>query len=60
MLEFLIASSINCQQAEGIIARVKISKDLDDQVKAEIVTELQKASDCNWDAYVDWRNALLV
>jgi hypothetical protein len=53
MLEFLIASSINCQQAEGIIARVKISKDLDDQVKAEIVTELQKASDCNWDAYVD-------
>jgi len=53
MLEFLIASSINCQQAEAIIARVKLHRDLSDQIKAEIVTELQEASDCNWDAHVD-------
>lgn len=53
MLEFLIASSINCQQADAIITRVKIHRDLDEQVKAEIVTELKKASDCNWDAHVD-------
>ena len=53
MLEFLIASSINCQQAEGIIARVRLKKDLEDQVKTEIITELKKATDCNWDAHVD-------
>ena len=53
MLEFLIASSINCQQANDVIDRVKTHKDLPDQVKAEIITELKKASDCDWDANVD-------
>lgn len=58
MLEFLIASSINCQQANDVIGRVKTHRDLSDKVKAEIVAELKKASDCDWDANVDWRNAL--
>ena len=53
MLEFLIASSINCQQANDVIDRVKTHRDLSDKVKAEIVAELKKASDCDWDANVD-------
>jgi hypothetical protein len=53
MLEFLIASSITCSQAKDVISRVWIYQDLTDLVKEEIVTELKKASDCDWNAHVD-------
>ena len=54
MLEFLIASTIDCYNAKAIVDRVRLHQDLSDQVKSEIVMEIKRASEsCDWDANVD-------
>ena len=60
MLEFLIASILNCADAERIIAKVRADDRLSALNKAELVQELTEHSDCDRNATVDWRNALLV
>ena len=60
MLEFLIASMFTCAEATEIIGRVRADDRLSIQARAEVVGELIKHSDCDRNANVDWRNALLV
>lgn len=60
MLEFLIASSINCAQAQGVIGRIWTNEDLSETIKSDLVEQLVEHSDCSRNANVDWRNALLV
>jgi hypothetical protein len=53
MLEFLIASILNCADAERIIAKVRADDRLSGIARAELVQELTEHSDCNRNANVD-------
>lgn len=46
MLEFLIASSISCAQAQEIISRIETNESLTNTVKTDLVNELKKHSRC--------------
>ncbi len=46
MLEFLIASSISCAQAQEIIGRIETNESLSDTVKVDLIKELEKHSRC--------------
>jgi len=53
MLAILLASNLTCSDADELVLRVKLNEGLSNQVKAELIAELKKASDCYWDANVD-------
>jgi len=53
MLEFLIASILNCSDAQRIMANVEADDRLSEITKAELVQELTEHSDCDRNANVD-------
>ena len=51
MLEFLLLSTLTCQQSEAIMLRITRNKDLPPMVKVELVeTVKESAPECTWDA----------
>ncbi len=51
MIDFLLYSSLLCEDADAIVLRIKQKEDLDNFVKLELVDTIQKATpDCPWDA----------
>ena len=51
MIEFLLYSSLTCQQADSIMLRMQNHEDLNNQVKIELVEALKESTpECYWDA----------
>jgi len=51
MIEFLLYSSLTCQQADGIILKMKANENLSDAFKVELVETVKESTpECYWDA----------
>jgi hypothetical protein len=51
MIEFLLYSSLTCQQAEGIILRMKAYEHIENAFKVELVETVKESTpECYWDA----------
>ena len=51
MIDLLLYSGIHCIDAEDIIRRIDANKNMNDQVKVELVEVVQEATpECPWDA----------
>jgi len=51
MIEFLLYSSLTCQQADSIMLRMENHENLNHQVKIELVEAMKEATpECYWDA----------
>ena len=51
MIDFLLYSSLLCEDADAIVFRIKQKEDMDNLVKLELVDTIQQATpDCPWDA----------
>ena len=49
MTEFLLYTSLTCQQSDAIMLKIKASEYLDNQVKVELVeTVKESAPQCDW------------
>ena len=57
MIEFLLYSQLSCSDADAIMFRMKNKKNLNDQVKIELIEAVKESTpECYpWDAH-DWRN----
>ena len=56
MIDLLLYSTLACEDAVGIIQRVKAQEEMLSVIKNEIILTVQEATpDCPWDAN-DWRN----
>jgi len=52
MIELLLYSSLTCQQAEGIILRMKAHENISDAFKIELIeTVKESVPECIWDAH---------
>ena len=52
MIEFLLYSSLTCQQADSIMLRMQNHEDLNNQVKIELIEALKESTpECYWDAH---------
>ncbi len=51
MIEFLLYSSLTCQQADAIMLRMKANENISDAFKVELVeTVKESVPECYWDA----------
>ena len=51
MFEFLLYTSLTCQQAEGIILRMQASEYIESAFKVELVETVKESTpECYWDA----------
>ena len=51
MLELLFYTSLTCQQADGIILKMKANENLSDAFKVELVETVKESTpECYWDA----------
>ena len=51
MIEFLLYSSLTCQQADSIMLKMKANENLSDAFKVELVeTVKESVPECIWDA----------
>jgi len=51
MIDLLLYSTLACEDAAGIIQRVKAHEDMSSIIKNEIILTLQEATpECPWDA----------
>ena len=51
MIEFLLYSSLTCQQSEGIILKMKANENLSNAFKVELVETVKESTpECYWDA----------
>lgn len=51
MIEFLLYSSLTCQQADSIMLRMKNNENLNNEVRIELIEVMKESSpDCYWDA----------
>ena len=52
MIELLLYSSLTCQQAEGIMLRMKANENISEAFKIELVeTVKESVPECIWDAH---------
>ena len=51
MIEFLLYSSLSCQQADSIMLRMRNNENVSNQVKVELVEAIKESTpECYWDA----------
>jgi len=51
MAEFLLYTSLTCQQADAIMLRMKANENLDSIIKIELVETVKESTpECYWDA----------
>lgn len=51
MIEFLLYSSLNCQDADAIMLRMLSNENVSNQVKIELVETIKESTpECYWDA----------
>ena len=51
MIDFLLYSSLLCEDADAIMLRIKQQEDMNNNIKLELVDTIQQATpDCPWDA----------
>ena len=51
MIEFLLYSSLTCQQADSIMLRMLSNENVNNQVKIELVEAIKESTpECYWDA----------
>jgi|TARA_B100000900_G_scaffold272572_1_gene232814 ferredoxin len=51
LVESLLYVSVACQQAEGIVLRMRANEKLSDAIKVELVETMKEATpECPWDA----------
>ena len=51
MIDFLLYSSLTCQQADGIMLRMLSNENVNNQVKVELVEAIKESTpECYWDA----------
>jgi hypothetical protein len=51
MIEFLLYSSLTCQQADAIMLRMKANENLSNAFKVELVETVKDSTpECYWDA----------
>jgi len=51
MVDFLLYSSLLCEDADAIMLRIKQQEDMNNNIKLELVDTIQQATpDCPWDA----------
>ena len=51
MIELLLYSTLNCSDADAIMLRMESNKDLNNQVRIELVEVLKESTpECPWDA----------
>jgi hypothetical protein len=51
MIEFLLYSSLTCQQADAIMFRMKANENIPDAFKVELVETVKDSTpECYWDA----------
>ena len=56
MIDLLFYSGILCTDAVDMIKRIDDNKNMNEQIKVELVEVIQEATpECPWDAN-DWRN----
>jgi hypothetical protein len=52
MVDFLLYTTLNCSDADAIMLRMESNKDLNNQVKIELVEVLKESTpECIWDAH---------
>ena len=51
MVDFLLYTTLNCSDADAIMLRMESNKDLNNQVRIELVEVLKESTpECPWDA----------
>ena len=51
MVDFLLYSSLLCEDADAIMLRIRQNEELNSLIKLELVDTIQEATpDCPWDA----------
>ena len=51
MIEFLLYSSLTCQQADAIMFRMKANENIPDAFKVELLETVKESTpECYWDA----------
>ena len=51
MIDFLLYSSLLCEDADAIMLRIKQQEDMNNNIKLELVDTIMEATpDCPWDA----------
>jgi ferredoxin len=51
MIDFLLYSSLLCEDADAIMLRIKQQEDMNNNIKLELVDTIQEATPhCPWDA----------
>tara|TARA_R100001510_G_scaffold52816_1_gene53868 strand:+ start:375 stop:536 length:162 start_codon:yes stop_codon:yes gene_type:complete len=51
MIDFLLYSSLLCEDADAIMLRIKQKEDMSNLIKLELVDTIMEATpDCPWDA----------
>jgi len=51
MIDFLLYSSLLCEDADAIMLRIKQQEDMSNLIKLELVDTIMEATpDCPWDA----------
>ena len=51
MIELLLYSTLSCSDADSIMLRMKNNKNLDNEVRIELIEVMKESNpDCYWDA----------
>ena len=51
MVDFLLYTTLNCSDADAIMLRMESNKDLNNQVKIELIEAVKESTpECYWDA----------
>ena len=52
MIDFLLYSTLTCQQADTIMLKMKANENLDNAFKVELVETVKESTpECYWDAH---------
>jgi len=52
MFEFLLYSTLTCQQADAIMLKIKANEDLSKIIKIELLETVKDSTpECKWDAH---------